>query len=175
MLLSAQNRLSDFLNQWIRPLRFNTSINFYWDLAFFFFFKGICLTSLHLYSGKLRKQKEKHVQILALGVVRLTKAGRVHGQVVIGLPWREYSVKRKAWDCWDLTCRCGCDQPVGQRALGGLEQSPRTWKSVEAAYFLGDEKFPRSGEPYVTVGLGFRTVSLERMWELDRSNKSLEA
>lgn len=48
-------------------------------------------------------------------------------------------------------------------------------RAVEAAYLLGDEKFPRSGEPYVTVGLGFRTVSWERMGVLDRSNKSLEA
>lgn len=140
--------------------------------------------SLQIYSGKLKAQKEKGVQVLALDVVRSTKVGRMHGQVVIGLPWREYSVEKKARNCWDLMCRCGCDQPVeqseceketvhaGREVWGSLLGHER---AVEAADLHREEKFPRRGEPYVTVGLGFRTVSLERMWELDRSSKSLEA
>lgn len=40
----------------------------------------------------------------------------------------------------------------------------------------GDEEFlRRSCEPSVTVGLGFPTTSLERVEELKRSCKSLEA
>lgn len=128
-------------------------------------------------------QKEKRVQVLALDVVRSMKAERGLGQAVIGLPWREYSVEKKAWNCWVLTCRCGCDQPVEQNEceketlsmLGGLGRLLGRERTVEAAYLLGDEKFWRSGEPYVSVGLGFRTVSLERIWELNRSSKNLKA